>query len=85
MRKSFHHILPRSRDGTDSEHNVINVEHCKHVTYHRLFANMTPEEIIDFLWTKFGFSRLYNKPTLRKEKKKEQETFFDPKTWWWDC
>jgi hypothetical protein len=85
MRKSFHHILPKSRDGTDSEHNVINVDNNNHKNYHRLFANMTPEEVIDFLWTTFGFDRLYYRPLRRKAKKDEETLFIDPKIWWWDC
>jgi len=47
-----HHILPRSRGGEEVE-NVVIVNAKKHDIYHRLFDNMTPEEIIEYLVEEF--------------------------------
>lgn len=48
-RKSHHHIIPRSRGGTDRHDNISIVDVKAHQNYHNLFGNMTPEEIIDYL------------------------------------
>ena len=47
--KTRHHILPKSRGGTSSPGNISRLESGKHKTYHLLFSNMTPEEIISDL------------------------------------
>ena len=48
-RKDRHHIIPRSRGGTDFCHNIVVVNRKQHETYHKLFSNKTPEEIIKYL------------------------------------
>ncbi len=48
-RKSRHHIIPRSRNGSDKYENISNIDIKAHQNYHTLFGNMTPEEIIDYL------------------------------------
>lgn len=50
MRKiGRHHIRPRSRGGTDDEENIVFIDIRRHETYHKLFDNKTPEEIIEYL------------------------------------
>lgn len=44
-----HHIIPSSREGTDSPENIAIVPNKKHEDYHILFSNRTPEEIIAYL------------------------------------
>ena len=43
-----HHILPRSRGGR-SENNIKRVPNSYHEAYHKLFSNMTPSEILEYL------------------------------------
>lgn len=43
-----HHILPRSRGG-HSKGNIKEVPSSFHQAYHKLFHNMTPDEIIEYL------------------------------------
>ena len=45
----FHHRLPRSRGGDDSEENLVQVPVVKHQAYHTLFQNHLPEEIARIL------------------------------------
>lgn len=49
LKKSHHHIIPRSRGGTDRYENIAAIDIKAHQNYHTLFGNMTPEEIIDYL------------------------------------
>jgi hypothetical protein len=50
MRRSNHkhHILPRSRDGKNGG-NLKIVPKEFYYSYHHLFINMTPEEILEYL------------------------------------
>lgn len=60
MKKSVqttHHILPRSRGGSDDKSNLARVAHKEHDLYHRLFENMTPEEILSYLVNYFWKSQ----------------------------
>ncbi len=41
-----HHIIPRSRGGEDDQSNIAIVKNQDHETYHAMFSNMTPVEII---------------------------------------
>lgn len=43
-----HHILPRSRGGID-DHNIVELPKAWHDEWHRLFGNMTNEEIVEFI------------------------------------
>ena len=45
---SRHHICPRSRSGGLGE-NIATIETGEHRAYHKLFSNMTPDEIIAHL------------------------------------
>jgi hypothetical protein len=44
-----HHVLPKSRGGKLTDDNIIMVEHRLHTAYHNLFANLTPDEILEYL------------------------------------
>lgn len=49
-RDDKHHIIPDSRGGTTDSSNLSTVNHELHNDcYHRLFLNMTPDEIIIYL------------------------------------
>lgn len=48
-----HHIIPRSRGGSDEPDNLIMIMESYHDKYHDLFQNMTPQEILIFLETYF--------------------------------
>ena len=48
-----HHITPSSRGGRTSKRNIAMVEDRKHRTYHELFSNMTPPEIVHDLVTNY--------------------------------
>jgi len=43
-----HHIVPQSRDGGKGK-NVKIVPSDFHCAYHKLFANMTPSEVVFYL------------------------------------
>lgn len=61
-----HHIDPVSRGGEKNKKNIVHVPIEKHRTYHRLFGNLTPEEIIKTLNIEFWGGRY--KIIVRKEK-----------------
>lgn len=44
-KKSEHHRRPRSLGGKTEPRNLSKVSCKKHVSWHTLFQNMTPEEI----------------------------------------
>ena len=44
-----HHIVPSSRGGSDDKSNIAIVGNEDHETYHALFGNKTPVEIITLL------------------------------------
>jgi len=46
---THHHIIPSSRGGEYTSHNICRVIHKLHDLYHRLFSNLTPEEIVEYL------------------------------------
>ena len=48
-RKTKHHIIPRSRGGDNGLENICRVSNTPHQDYHKLFGNMKPVEIIDYL------------------------------------
>ncbi len=43
-----HHIIPKSKNG-GYEKNILLIPEDYHVAYHKLFANLTPEEILFYL------------------------------------
>lgn len=48
-KKTTHHIIPTSRGGRDDAFNKIYPPQYKHVYYHILFENWTPDEILSKL------------------------------------
>ena len=44
-----HHRLPRSKGGSNQNKNISLVRKDLHVAYHKLFGNMSVEEIADLL------------------------------------
>jgi len=51
--KNKHHIIPRSRGGDSKLENIAVVDAKKHISYHELFSNKTPDEIIETLVKKY--------------------------------
>jgi hypothetical protein len=50
---SKHHIIPKSRGGSNEPKNISTVESKRHNLYHQLFGNRTPPEIIRMLREEF--------------------------------
>jgi hypothetical protein len=46
---SWHHILPRSRGGSDDKENKARIILLHHRDFHSLFKNMTPYEVLAFV------------------------------------
>lgn len=44
-----HHMIPRSRGGTDDEQNIKLVTRTVHEAWHALFKNMKPNEVVALL------------------------------------
>lgn len=44
-----HHITPKSRGGSKDNGNLKRVPEKRHVAYHALFFNLTPDEVIQYL------------------------------------
>ncbi len=44
-----HHLRPRSRKGGNKEKNIKYVPNSYHEAYHKLFANMTHDEIREYM------------------------------------
>jgi hypothetical protein len=42
---SRHHVIPRSRGGKET----VEIHRDIHRTYHALFGNLTPDEILEYL------------------------------------
>ena len=51
--KTKHHIVPVSRGGRHNIENIARLDLDKHRTYHHLFGNQTPAEIVDTLVNKY--------------------------------
>jgi len=47
--KNRHHIIPSSRGGKGHKQNIVIVDIEQHKDYHKLFRNLTPDEIIKYL------------------------------------
>lgn len=43
---SAHHILPRSKGGSDDESNLVNLAKKRHKAWHNCFGNDDPEEVV---------------------------------------
>lgn len=76
--KNRHHIIPASREGTDSESNIVYVDVEKHAKYHHLFGNMTPDEIVSYLVSYFwkgNFGYVFEAIANSKEVQNEQQNY----------
>ncbi|MEX1061608.1 MAG: hypothetical protein WEC39_00620 [Patescibacteria group bacterium] len=47
--KQNHHIIPRSRDGDRNNNILAGIPSDLHYSYHRLFGNLTPPEVLQVL------------------------------------
>src|SRR5258705_9408029 len=60
-----HHLVPKSRGGKSDPHNLRRIPRRLHQAWHRIFQNMTPEEVITHVvqyWTPPGY---FEEVTLR--------------------
>lgn len=44
-----HHIIPRSRGGSNEKGNRQMVDAALHTRYHSLFSNLLPHEIVEWM------------------------------------
>lgn len=65
-----HHIVPQSREGSDSPDNLVRLCDNVHVAFHIVFDNLTPDEQIDRLMT-------INSSALRPEFKEKIRKILD--------
>ena len=47
--KNRHHLIPRSRGGGNDRRNLLLIKIDRHETWHRLFGNLTLNEVIGLL------------------------------------
>lgn len=47
--RNLHHLTPRSRGGSNSRRNLLLIDEERHVEWHRVFGNLTLEEVIELL------------------------------------
>lgn len=68
-----HHVTPKSRGGDSTDDNIIMVEHRLHTAYHNLFSNLTPDEIVEYLYECWfsGKATLTAEEWKAKEKRRE--------------
>lgn len=48
-RRNRHHMIPRSRHGSDSPWNLLLIHEDNHVWWHKVFGNRTFDEVIRLL------------------------------------
>jgi hypothetical protein len=63
-----HHLIPRSRGGTNHPHNLRIVEQAHHRAWHLLFGNMLPDEVASAI-TDNWISRDYYLVAIPRKKK----------------
>lgn len=47
--KNKHHLTPKSRGGKNTQENLLLVDIEKHIYWHKIFKNLTLEEVIELL------------------------------------
>lgn len=47
--KNQHHLRPRSRKGSCSKCNLLTIDIARHEAWHKVFGNMTLNEVIGLL------------------------------------
>ena len=58
-RPTRHHVIPSSKGGSNREENICWVSNEKHQLYHRMFGNMTPDEILEDLVVNYWNGQWY--------------------------
>lgn len=76
VKRTRHHIIPRSKGGSDNPENIVLVLKSKHEQYHKLFGNMNPVEIMHYLnstfWGNHYGIRMHYTGTLTTQYRKEE-------------
>lgn len=49
MRRNRHHLVPRSRQGTNNVWNLLLIDCERHTWWHKVFGNRTLDEVISLL------------------------------------
>ena len=49
MPESLHHLLPRSKNGSNSQLNLLRIDDRLHKAFHRVFENRTPIEQFEYI------------------------------------
>jgi hypothetical protein len=47
--RGYHHLTPRSRFGGNERSNLLLINKVRHVEWHRVFSNLTLDEVIYLL------------------------------------
>ena len=47
--RNKHHLIPKSRGGTDDPSNLLLINIEKHICWHKIFGNRTLDEVIEIL------------------------------------
>lgn len=47
--RNYHHMTPRSRGGKTTQDNMLLIDIERHVYWHKVFRNLTLEEVIRLL------------------------------------
>jgi hypothetical protein len=47
--RNQHHLVPRSRGGNNEVSNLLLIDEETHIEWHRVFGNLTLEEVIALL------------------------------------
>ena len=48
-RRNRHHLIPRSRGGTDARSNLLMIREDRHELWHRLWGDRTLNEVLELL------------------------------------
>ena len=57
-KRSLHHLIPKSRGGSDDPDNIRRISDKIHRAWHMVFGNMTPDEAVDHIkdhWAPLGY------------------------------
>ncbi len=47
--KNRHHLLPKSRGGGMESSNLLTIDIDRHIFWHKIFGNLSLEEVIELL------------------------------------
>lgn len=68
---SWHHRVPRSKNGKNTAKNLVYVKANAHRSYHALFGNADPKEVARLLTSTWIDADMYLAAFPRKKKKRE--------------